>query len=207
MSDIKPPPGEALSGGLTPSPPADRPTGAVQLAPTEVVEDGSDRKRKKDERGDRDQQRDEEKRRKARKDSEKELLTWTRMSISLTTTGLGAERALAYLNATDTGRRLDPYDVLHTLALWLVAVGVGALALACVQHWRLVSSLKRGEPAPEPPVSLSLFVAVSIIAIFAVALVTVLSFRDVLKPAAGAPSPAPVAAAPAAVPPTSWSAE
>ena len=56
MSDIKPPPGEALSGGLTPSPPADRPTGAVQLAPTEVVEDGSDRKRKKDERGDRDQQ-------------------------------------------------------------------------------------------------------------------------------------------------------
>ena len=46
----------------------------------------------------------------------------------------------------------------------------------------------RGQAPPEPRVPLSLVVASGIIAIFLIALVTVLSFRDAIKSTAGGPA-------------------
>ena len=144
-----------------------------------------------------DEKKDEEKRQKAVAAADKELLSWTRLSMSLATTGIAAERGLAYVESFETGRRLDPSNILHTLALCLVGLGVGSLLMACLQAVRVRTAFRRGEPLPEPLISLPLVVAVGVICIFLVALVTVLSFRDVLKSTgAGLPANPALASAP-----------
>jgi uncharacterized membrane protein YidH (DUF202 family) len=185
MSQTVQPPGDAVAGGGAML--AAAATTTALAGPTEQSRDAGQRgDRRRDNRDDKE----EGKRQKAVATADKELLSWTRFAMSLATTGIATERGLAYIESLESGRRIDPTNVLHTLALCLVGLGVGSLVMACLRTWRVRRAVRRGEPLPEPVVSLSLVVAVGVICIFLVALVTVMSFRDVLRPAAGASGPA-----------------
>lgn len=143
---------------------ADRPDGA-----------GRDRER---ERAEEKREKAEEKRKKQRESADKELLGWIRMGLSLVTTGIGAERALTYVDRVSPMGRIDPMHLLRMLAVALMVLGLVAMVLACWRYWAVASSLRRGELAPEPRFSLSLIVAVGILTLFFLALVVVTGVRD-----------------------------
>jgi uncharacterized membrane protein YidH (DUF202 family) len=179
MDQAVPPAEEARAGGEPPSSAAVENAGAPSQP---ARENGANVDRTKEDR------KEDEKRQKAVAAADKELLSWTRLSMSLSTSGIAAERGLAYIETLDNSRRIDPTNILHTLAICLVGLGIGSLVAACLQTWRVRRAFRRGAALPEPLIPLSLIVAVGVICIFVVALLTIVSFREVLKSTAGAPT-------------------
>jgi putative membrane protein len=80
---------------------------------------------------------------------ERTLMAWVRTATSLISFGFTIYKAFQYMQDQQPGvvhRAFSP----RVFALTMIALGVGALALATVQHWREVGSLFRtfGQPVP-----------------------------------------------------------
>jgi uncharacterized membrane protein YidH (DUF202 family) len=124
---------------------------------------------------------DPDRKRQLRESGERDLMNWGRTALTLLSTGIGFERALAVVTANNAHLIVDPFDILRILAISLIVLGLVVVGLAARAHLRILARL-RHELAPEPPdYSISLILAAGILVIFTTALVTVLSFRDVVR--------------------------
>lgn len=169
----------AGAGAPAVAPPAKEPDRPREKRADRADSSGRDRDR---ERAEEKREKAEEKRKKQRESADKELLGWIRMGLSLVTTGIGAERALTYVDRVSPMGRIDPMHLLRVLALALTLLGLAAMVLACWRYWVVASSLRRSESVPDPRFSLSLIVAVGILTLFFVALAVVVGVRDEIVP-------------------------
>jgi uncharacterized membrane protein YidH (DUF202 family) len=151
------------------------PAAAMQLAPS-AIQDGSERRREAPRP---DRQRDDERRQRAVASTDRELLSWSRMAMTLVATGIGAERALTYLSTVPSGRLVDPHDVLHSLAIGLVGLGLAVLAVSSYHTLAVHRAVRAGTPLPKQRILFSLLVGLGLMVIFGIALVAVIWFRVV----------------------------
>jgi putative membrane protein len=105
---------------------------------------------------------------------ERTLMAWVRTATALISFGFSVYKAVQYLqdNALGGGaprRVVSPRE----FAIAMIALGIGALALATLQHQKEIAVLYRTYGG-SPPRSIALFVAACISCIGVVALVVVL---------------------------------
>ena len=105
--------------------------------------------------------------------SERTLMAWVRTATSLISFGFTIYKAFQYLADH------QPQGVVHrtlsprAFALTMIVLGIGALALATIQHWKDVGSLYRTRGQP-PPRSTARVVATVVSGLGIVALILVL---------------------------------
>ena len=81
---------------------------------------------------------------------ERTLMAWVRTATSLISFGFTIYKAFQYVQDQQPGGVVHRAFSPRVFALTMIALGVGVLALATLQHWRDMGSLFRafGQPAP-----------------------------------------------------------
>lgn len=110
-----------------------------------------------------------EREQKLRWDADKIQLKWVRLAILMVSIGIGADRTLLEMSRAGS----QPVDalVIRALAQLIALVGIGALAIATLQHGRLLLAITRNGPMPVARFPLSLIVAIVIVILGLVAVV------------------------------------
>jgi uncharacterized membrane protein YidH (DUF202 family) len=108
-------------------------------------------------------------------DADKMLIRWVKVSTTLVATGVGVDRALAYLSGT--APLLDPAHVLRLTGQCLALLGIVALWIACYQHWQTVQRIRNDDPLPNFRFSLTLTVGACVSVLAVVVLISVVVAR------------------------------
>lgn len=96
--------------------------------------------------------------------AERTLLAWIRTSLSMITFGFGIDRFFKYLNQTQASEITNQLNEERFLGLGLITLGVLSLAVAAINHWRLLKDLDK--PRFTYNSGSSLGITVSIILVF-----------------------------------------
>jgi putative membrane protein len=106
---------------------------------------------------------------------ERTLMSWVRTAVTLITFGFTLYKAFSYLQQHGRPRALV-FGTAHGFAVAMIGIGLTAMIVSLVQHWRHVAVLRELD-AELPLVSVGLLVAISFVIVGTWALVEALGLR------------------------------
>lgn len=96
--------------------------------------------------------------------AERTLMAWIRTSLSLISFGFGIDRIVAAINK-GFNDNIDPLRLSRILGLSFILIGTFALLAAALSHQQDLRRIARGHFTYTPRISLSLVVAIALIAV------------------------------------------
>lgn len=113
-------------------------------------------------------------RERSRAATERTLMAWIRTSLSLIGFGFGIGKIQDYIEMTHPGRIHDPIHGARIFGGSFIALGILAIIMAAIQHWRRLSQIKQDVYVYSAPLPLSEVVAVLLLLIGLFGLVYIL---------------------------------
>lgn len=108
--------------------------------------------------------------------AERTLMAWIRTSLSLISFGFGIDRVVAALQKA-VNENIDTFHLSRTLGLTFILIGTLALGAAALSHAKNLKRIEKGTFLYKSEFSISLAVAISLIAVGAIAFLGILISR------------------------------
>ena len=102
--------------------------------------------------------------------AERTLMAWIRTALSLISFGFGVDKIIGAINRTRLGEAAQADTSVRLMAIAFILTGIGALAVATVQHKRILRRLRRDDFTYEQGTSLGIGTAVALMAIGSICL-------------------------------------